>query len=285
MLIKTITCLFIVLGVVSIMTAKELGPDVSVYRGEELKWENGAYGYHVMVTKLPPEYKDCIENSGSSDNVSLSADAIPQDAYVERAFLIWGGTQNVDKIDELTDSEVKLVFNSYDIEFETITVTGYKVTEPQGFEFDSILETYYYEKPFFTYRADVTGFFEKLREKGREFGVEYDGESFVGDYHLSGLDCWSFGTFAESGSSIRMWALVIIYKSYLLTPQNIKIFDGLEELTDPINPEDFGCVDSDQKCTLLTDIGAFDLFTFENKDWIISNILITSEKADRKSVV
>ena len=42
MLIKTITCLFIVLGVVSIMTAKELGPDVSVYRGEELKWENGA---------------------------------------------------------------------------------------------------------------------------------------------------------------------------------------------------------------------------------------------------
>ena len=32
--------------------AKEIGPSVSVYRDQDLKWEDGAFGYHVMFKSL-----------------------------------------------------------------------------------------------------------------------------------------------------------------------------------------------------------------------------------------
>ncbi|HNZ54589.1 MAG TPA: hypothetical protein PKN76_10670, partial [bacterium] len=44
--------IFIALAVPFYAAAKAIGPEVSEYRGQELKWEDGAYGYHVMFKSL-----------------------------------------------------------------------------------------------------------------------------------------------------------------------------------------------------------------------------------------
>ena len=41
--------------------AKAIGPSVSKYRDTELKWEDGAYGYHVM-------FKSLLENKEQDSN-------------------------------------------------------------------------------------------------------------------------------------------------------------------------------------------------------------------------
>jgi len=280
MLKNSIACLVLVLSFMTIMSAKNLGPDVSVYNGEELKWEDGAYGYFVMFKSLLDENGDCVE-SQTEKFYTLDESLVPPDAFVERAFLIWTGAQPVDKFDEITDSEVTLHYKFTDgniNETKTVTATGYKVTEPLGFEFDSIIESDDAGRSYFTYRVDVTDFFKTIHEIGRELGVESDGESLFGDYTLSDLDCASDEFYSGNGTATSNWAIAIIYRSYLLAPVKITFFDGLQELTKPTGPADFGCVDSDQKCTLLTNNGAFDLFSFENDSWNIANLLITSEE-------
>jgi len=260
--------------------SKELGPDVSVYNGEELKWEDGAYGYFVMFKSLLDESGSCVEDQ-TEKTYTLDEPLIPPDAYVERAFLIWTGAQPVDKIDELTDSEVTLRYKSTDGNIEetkVVTANGYKVSEPQEFEFDSFIESDDSGRSYFTYRVDVTDFFKSIHDKGRELGVESDGDSLQGDYTVSDLDCATDQIYSENGTTVSGWAITIIYKSYLLAPAKIAVFDSLQEVTEPINPEDFGCTDPDQKCTLLTNNGAFDLFSFENDSWNIANLLIASEE-------
>ncbi|MBP7434263.1 hypothetical protein KA996_12040, partial [bacterium] len=68
MLNKTITYLFIVLGFFSTVSSKELGPDVSVYKGQMLKWEDykKGYNYHVMFKSMLADEKTCKDETEGS---------------------------------------------------------------------------------------------------------------------------------------------------------------------------------------------------------------------------
>lgn len=224
--VKTVCTLLVFLSF--FVSAKELGPDVSVYRGEELKWEDGAYGYLVMFKSLLDENGGCTKDQ-TEKTYTLDESLIPSDTYVERAFLIWTGAQPLDKIDGLTDSEVALSYKSSDGNIEetkVVTATGYKVSEPQGFEFDSFIESDDTGRSYFTYRVDITDFFKSIHEKGRELGVESDGDSLLGDYTVSDLDCATDQIYSETGTAVSGWAIVFVYTSYEISPRSIYIYDG-----------------------------------------------------------
>lgn len=230
MLRKTIICIFMVLGFFSTVSSKELGPDVSVYRGEELKWEDGAYGYFVMFKSLLMDDNNaayspvCMdEKEGSTYTLDLSH--IPADAAVERAFLVWTGAQPIALRNGLTDNEVMLSFISEDKQIKEEQVIkgkkAYKIAEAQGFEFDAFadMDPDAFNQSYFTYRVDVTDFFKNIHDKGRDLGNEYDGYSLYGDYKMSDLECANDQVYIGESTMVSGWTLLIIYTSIEISPK------------------------------------------------------------------
>lgn len=207
------------------LSAKELGPDVSIYNGEELKWEEGAHDYFVMFKSLLADDKTCLGEI-LIEPYYLDASLVPSDAYVEKAFLIWTGEQPADKIDEIADNSVKLKFRSeggLPEKAKNVFSDGHKVANPQGFEFDAFTDP---EKPdisYFTYRVDITDFFKEIHESGRTAGIEYDGYSLYGEYKVSGLNC------SDGENTVSNWAIILIYSSEEVSPKTIYIYDGFRQ--------------------------------------------------------
>lgn len=277
-----ITKLFLLLLLISsFLTAKSLGPDVSVYRGEELKWEDGAYGYHVMFKTLleklgmgnldNPQADACIAESMGS-TYSLDISHIPADAYVERAFLIWSGAVPIADINSPTDNEVTFSYTSADSAIsETQIIKGkkaYTITESADFEFDAFRDI---DKPahsYFTYRVDVTDFFKSIHDKGREQGLDYDGYSLFGDYTLSDLTCASDRSYIDSTEMVSGWSLVMIYTSIEISPKKIYFYDGFKAYwheESEINVTGFEFpTDPEVRLTLITHEGDPNLASLEN---------------------
>lgn len=221
--------------------AKAIGPNVSEYRGKELKWEDGAYGYYVMFKSLLENLvadanpdnpqADACKNSGT---FILESRHVPPDAYVSDAFLIWSGAQPMAKVNDVTDSEVTLSFSSADGKIsETQVVKGkkaYKISESAGFEYDSFKDTdpNTLNQSFFTYRVDVTEFFKNIHDQGRELGFEYDGLSLYGNYTVSDLECASDQSYIGSSTMVSGWNLVVIYSSIDISPKKIYMYDGFK---------------------------------------------------------
>lgn len=220
--------------------AKAIGPDVSVYRNEELKWEDGAYGYHVMFKTLlenlkadsgNPQADACI-NEFTGSTYPLDASHVPSDASVTRAFLVWSGAVPIAEANDVTDNEVTLSFVSDDGRItENQVIKGkkaYKVSEAQGFEFDAFKDL---DKPthsYFTYRVDVTEFFKSIHEKGRALGLEYDGYSLYGSYTMKDLKCASDESYIGSTELVAGWSIIMIYTSKDISPKKIYLYDGFK---------------------------------------------------------
>ena len=218
------------------VSAKELDPDVSVYEGEELKWEDGAYGYFVMfksLLELDTESSNIIcKDEAVGSTYSLDPTHTPTDALVERAFLVWSGAVPIDDKDGLTDNEVSLSFVSEDkiIKYAQ-TVKGkkaYKVSEAEGFEFDAFTDTDDSTHSYFTYRVDITDFFKSIHDKGRELGLEYDGYSLYGNYTMKDLKCAKDQSYIDSTSLVAGWSIILIYTSKEISPKKIYIYDGFK---------------------------------------------------------
>ena len=237
---RKITKLITLLFIPAFLIAGTLGPDVSKYRDEELKWEDGAYGYHVMFKTLlenltadgdNPQADACISESTGS-TYTLDASHVPTDAYVERAFLVWSGAVPIANINDPTDNEVFFSYNSTDGQIslnETIKAKkAYKITESADFEFDAFRDLENPNHSYFTYRVDVTEFFKTIHDKGRDLGFEYDGYSLFGDYNLSGLTCASDSSYIGSTEMVSGWSLVMIYTSTEISPKKIYFYDGFK---------------------------------------------------------
>ncbi|HSW60485.1 MAG TPA: hypothetical protein VLJ60_06770, partial [bacterium] len=279
MLRKTITYLFIVLSFFSTVSSKELGPDVSVYRDEELKWENGAYGYFVMFKSLLMDDNNaayspvCMdEKEGSTYTLDLSH--IPADSSVERAFLVWTGAQPVALRNGLTDSEVTLSFISENRKIKEQQIIkgkkAYKIGEAKNFEFDSFVDSDYINLSYFTYRVDVTDFFNEIQEKGNDIGNEYDGYSLSGNYTLSDLTCAKDSSYVGSSSLVAGWSIILIYTSKEISPKKIYLYDGFKaywhELSE-INVTGFEFpTDPEIRITLAVHEGDPNLVSFYNPD-------------------
>ena len=227
------------------VSAKAIGPSVSKYRGNELKWEDGAYGYHVMFKSLlenkeqdsnqqNPQGDTCKESS----TYTLGISHIPADAIIEDAYLVWTSAQPVAKKDSTTDSEVNFTFVSSDGAIsESRTIKGkkaYKISEAGtvDFEFDAVRDADDTNKSWYTYRVKVLDFFKSIQEKGRAGAIEgsafYDGYSLIGNYTLSGLECASDSVYKGSTEMVADWSVILIYSSVEIHPKKIYMYDGFK---------------------------------------------------------
>ncbi|HQI04576.1 MAG TPA: hypothetical protein PL195_04885 [bacterium] len=269
--------IFIALAVPFYAAAKAIGPEVSEYRGQELKWEDGAYGYHVMFKSLLENLQadqgnpqaDACKNSST---YTLDPAHVPLDALVSQAFLIWAGAQPIAKANDTTDSEVTLSYSSTENGIsETQVIKGkkaYKISEAAGFEFDAFKDIDNPNHSYFTYRVDVTEFFKNIHDKGRELGLEYDGASLYGNYTLSDLECASDSSYIGSTEMVSGWTLVIIYSSIEISPKKIYMYDGFKayfhELSEiGVTGFEFP-TDPEVRITLVTHEGDPNLAVLEN---------------------
>ena len=243
---------FLVLALLAVLLpftagAKAIGPSVSKYRGTELKWEDGAYGYHVMFKSLL-ENKEAEpqgqENNPQGDTCktsstySLGMSHIPSDAIIEDAYIIWTAAQPVAKKDSTTDNEVTLTFVSDDGTItENLAVKGkkaYKISEAGSvdFEFDAVRDADDTNKSWFTYRVKILDFFKSIQEKGRakatEGSIFYDGYSLLGNYTLSDLECTNDTVYKSLTEMVADWSIVLIYSSVEIRPKKIYMYDGFK---------------------------------------------------------
>ncbi|MBP5406073.1 hypothetical protein J6Z19_02855 [bacterium] len=229
------------------VAAKEIGPNVSKYRGQELKWEDGAYGYHVMFKSLldnkqpePQGYENNPQGDTckSSSTYTLDMSHIPGDAIVEDAFLIWTAAQPIAKKDDITDKEVTLSFvSSLSNNSIAKNITGkkaYKISEAGtvDFEFDAFIDTENPDKRWYTYRVKVTDFFKEIQEQARAAAnageAIYDGYSLLGDYTLAGLECSEDSVYKDRTDMVADWSIVLIYSSVEISPKKIYMYDGFK---------------------------------------------------------
>lgn len=224
-----------------ILAAKELGPDVSVYKGEQLKWEEGSRSYYVMFKSLLANNDTANDTNGGkynpqadicldSSTFHLDNTKIPIDAYVDRAFLVWTGAVASEKIHQPTDNEVNLSFKQEEslINLDMIVTASRKamITDEQDFEFESFKDSD--DRVYFTYRVDITDIFKRIHQEGRMADIPYFGESLYGDYTVSGLDCTNEAFYLNSTSILSGWAILLVYTTAEVPPRKIYVYNGFQ---------------------------------------------------------
>jgi len=229
-----------------LFAGKSIGPNVSVYKGKELKWEEGARNYFVMFkTYLEdkntgddqggknPQGDACVDPSVGT-TYTLGMGDVPLSAHVDKAFLIW--TSAIGNQSEPTDNSVTLSFTQQNSTFsETQTITASRQGQigdaKQDFEFESYTDPDDPTIQYYTYRVDVTDFFTKLHKDGVEHDLGFDGMALYGDYTVKDLNCTNASQYIDTTQMVGGWSLIMIY-SYSaeensdVKPKNIYIYNG-----------------------------------------------------------
>jgi len=242
-------------------TGTTIGPDVSVLDGKKLQWETGSFDYFVMFKSLMantnreictygssvgcdysnnPEPDTCLESS----TFQLTNRHIPDDAYIEAAYLVW--TVSVDPNNVHTDNDAVLSFVSDDGQInETVTVTAPRVgmlgTSKDHGQQDFTFEGIGWEDNngnvyggHYTYRVNVTDFFRMIHDDGRSLGYASDGLSLYGNYTVSDVDCTNnsqylsqvVGGSGYSAGVVAGWSLITVYRSTRVKPKMVYIYNG-----------------------------------------------------------
>ncbi len=231
--------------------------------GNELKWEEGNHDFFVMFKSLlksttnqasgsNPEPEACMSEMDLADFSStgkgyfeLKSGMIPEDAEIEKAYLIWVAAQEPSDIASgvTPDNSVTLTFKHSNSALDTTaTITGTRngilgtgdVPGQQDFAFEGI--SWYYTQTekigYFTYRKDITDFFTTIHQKGRDAELANDGFAVMGKYAVSDLLCSEHEYYKpSSGSSIMVngWAIFFVYKTSAenFKPKKIYVYNGL----------------------------------------------------------
>ena len=246
-------------------TGTNINSDVSELDGKKLQWTNGNYDYFVMFKSLitnntrvkcseveeneslgcdldsNPEGDTCL----SSSTFTLKPKHIPDDAYIEAAYLVWSGNVDPDKTDHPVENTANFSFISTDgsISIEK-TVTAGRMgvigTDSENGQQDFIFEgmAYEYEGTTYggnyTYRVDITDIFENIHHLGSQSGITLDGNSLLGDYTVGNTFCSDDELYVSkvSGYSIRSsnltagWAIILVFRSEKVDPKIINIYNG-----------------------------------------------------------
>ncbi len=226
--------------------------------GNELKWEEGNHDYFIMFKSLldlstectewnyddPPKEVPCSnpqadqclpESTGST--YSLKAENIPYDAVIEAAYLVWTSAVSVSDFSSPMDNGVNIKFSHQDAGFSVGPMSveasrqGYLADKAgatgdmkQDFEFEGFkLESD--GEALYTYRVDITEFFNEILDEGRGAGLVSDGLSYLGDYNVSGLGCFT----GYEDAMVSNWAVIFVYSSSSpgMKPKKIYIYNGL----------------------------------------------------------
>lgn len=239
-----------------------IGPEVSVLDGKKLQWEAGSFDYFVMFKSLMgndirdictdanspagcdwddnPEPDSCLPQS----TFQLTNRHVPEDAYVEAAYLVWTSSLDPNNVNH-TDNTATLNFTSDDGQItQTINAAAPRIgtagTEAnpgiQDFTFEGITTeqagTIY--GGYYTYRVDVTDFFNQIHAKGRELGYKADGMSLYGSYTVSDVECSNssdylsqiVGNNGYSASVMCGWSLITVYRSTRVSPKMVYVYNG-----------------------------------------------------------
>ena len=239
-----------------------IGPEVSELNGKKLQWGAGQFDYFVMFKSLMgndirdictdanspagcdwsnnPEPDSCLPSS----TFQLTNQHIPEDAYVEAAYLVWTSSIDPNNIN-YTDNTATLNYISDDGQItRTVNATAPRIgtvgTEAnpgeQDFTFEGIAAesngTVY--SGYYTYRVDVTNFFNHIQAKGKELGYKSDGMSLYGNYTVSDVRCSNdsaylsqiTGNGSYSASVMCGWSLITVYRSTRVNPKMVYIYNG-----------------------------------------------------------
>jgi len=245
----------LLIGTVGLMAGEyggsPIGPGVSERNGVKLQWEEGSHDYFTMFKTLPATTDPANDNGGQNPSADkcltestfvVNPGDMPEDAYVEAAYLIWASAIDPSSIFGNADSTVTLAYtqaDGYASETREISVTGHSATDKinQDFEFQGIYfpaDGQYPDNGYFTYRADVTDFFTTVHTQARDAGAPSDGAALIGNYTLSNMACSEdqyYATNAYNTSNSIMvggWTIILIYRSESITPKKIYIYHGFD---------------------------------------------------------
>ena len=192
-----------------------------------------------------PQGDSCIPNSF----FNLDDYHIPNDAVIEKAYLIWMGAVDPSKLSDPVDNSVKLKFIQESVTTpviyeETITsgTEGKFLTDENNFNFESL----YFQNDvingcteiesgtlvsdqylgYFTYRMDVTSFFDKISLLNADNGNSESGQ-YYGTYIFSNLDCTEHDNYRCNSTMVSAWAVLMIYRSQNVGITNIYLYNGL----------------------------------------------------------
>ena len=248
-------------------TGQTIGPNVAELNGKKLQWDAGSYDYFVMFKSLMtnnirtlcstnpnpsvgcdlegnPEADTCLTQS----TFTLTSKHVPDDSYIEAAYLVW--STSIDPNNPLgpTDNTAKIDFKSSDgkiIDSANVTAPrqGVPGTTANNGSPDFTFEGIGMEQNgsvvagYYTYRVDVTDFFSGIHEKGRVEGYGSDGMALYGDYTVSDVACTNNPGYISqiSGGSIYSstvvcgWSLIMVYRSYRVSPKMVYIYNGFSQ--------------------------------------------------------
>ena len=233
------------------LSGDNIGPAVSQHNGKELKWEEGSRDYFTLFRTLlsrsatgnPNESDTNPQADGCllSSTKSIVEGNLPDDAVVTDAFLIWTNAHTPDnpsassnqQYNLPTDNTVTLKFDNgagITLQSEIAASQAYTIGSSTGFEFESAIyemDLHGYRMGVYTYRVEITDFFNEILQKGRESGEVNDGRTYKGDYTVEGLDCYNGDPFYKTTMMISNWAVVFVYTSSKIKPKKIYFYNGL----------------------------------------------------------
>ena len=224
-----------------------------------MSWEDGGQDFFVMFnsniddkiklyddTEENPQGDTCVEAS----SFTLNNLHIPEDAIIEKAYLVWMGAVDPEKLDLPTDNEVHLAFtqtSDSNVEFAKnvkVGEKGKKLNTMPSFDFEGIRfkqesvrigcsetssgeEKSNFEIGYFTYRADITDFFQEIYEINKTAGHQEGTGEYYGTYTFSGLDCTEHDAYRCNTTMISGWSIFFIYRSKHIRPKKIYFYNGL----------------------------------------------------------
>ena len=253
------------ISAVTTMDGDDIGPEISVYSGSELKWEEGNRDFFVMFKSLLDRKNDTynIGSDGKLNKLNPQADSckesatfelsdfhLPPDAYVTDAFLIWNAAQPAAKLAELTDNSVHLKFTDSSgnviIDKEITAPVHNKLDGEKSFDFESFAGIRQYpnidytapedgEMGYYTYRVNITDVFEEAHAAGRDSGISDSRNALLGKWEVSGLDCATDDfPYLRGTTLVSNWSIFFVYTSSApgVKPKKIYVYNGFKDYQD-----------------------------------------------------
>ncbi len=222
-------------------------------------WDEGGNDFFVMFNSTiddqvtlygedePPinrQADTCILESAFTLNSIHS----PDDAVVSKAYLVWMGAVDPANFAAATDNMVHLKFthNSSGYTYEEDIIAGDTAkmlgdtTDPfmfQSVQFNTDVTTGCTdtnpgqagtgEVAYFTYRRDVTSFFQKIYDDNlASTDPLFNGEALYGTYTFSGLDCTNHDNYKCRTPIVSNWSIFFVYKSGQIRSKQIYLYPG-----------------------------------------------------------
>ena len=254
--------LFVLFASAAIFADDDLGVVLGNMIGGEPteSWEDGGQDFFVMFNsnidnkiKLAgeddsnPQGDTCVESS----SFTLDKFHIPEDAIIEKAYLVWMGAVDPEKLEEPTDNKVHLAFKQtadHNVEYASDILAGEegkgkKLTDAPSFEFEGITYPYAvtlgctetdegtpqadFNIGYFTYRVDITDFFNQIYEINKAAEHQEGTGEYYGTYTFSGLDCTDHDAYKCQTTMVSAWSIFFIYRSKNIKPKKIYFYNGL----------------------------------------------------------